>query len=192
MVRIVQRHHGDADEPGVGVAEFGHGAVVGPGRAVAQIGGGRGEDGAGAEGGEDDLPLEPKQVQRLAALLAAERAQGVVPLGAAGEVVAKGGQLRPSAWVMAAPPGMGRRIEDARQGGQHRGQFLANARLGVRGEEVRQFHQVAVGIVDLPGSGVGHEGTSLFGWKLYTLAAKRLVLGGRMRHDGGMENKKAV
>ena len=156
FVRIVQRHHGDADEPGIGSAELSHGTVVSPGCAVAQAGSGRGEDGAGAKRGEDHLPPEAQLVQRLAALLAAERAQGIVPLRAAGEVLAKGGQLRPPAWAVAATARVGGRIEEARQDSEHRREFVANVRLGVRGQEVRQLHQMAVSIIDQPRSSVGH------------------------------------
>ena len=105
--RVVQSGHGDANEASIRAAELRHRSIVGAGGGVAQIDAGRAEDGPGAEGGEDHLPLEAEQVQRLSALLAAEGAQRVVPLGAAGEVVPQGGELRPALRRMAALPGVG-------------------------------------------------------------------------------------
>jgi hypothetical protein len=69
--RIVQRRNRHPDQPGIGLAEGGHGPVVRPRDRIARHK--RGLEGRpGAEGGEDDLGLEAQEVERQGSFGAAE------------------------------------------------------------------------------------------------------------------------
>ena len=87
---VVERDGADAHEARVASAEGRHGAVVGPGSAVAQVAIGAGvEDLPRAERGEHELPREPETVERLCALARIERPESQIPLGPGDELVAQ-------------------------------------------------------------------------------------------------------
>ena len=162
---IVERCEGDADQALVAGAELGHRAVVRIRRGVARIVR-RGEDLRGAEGREDHLAPKTQQIEREAAFLAVERAQGIVPLWPPRDAFAERHELRDRLRRMAAGTLKGAHLvahvrqTDVRQAGQP----LPHATRRVAREEIRQLHQMAVGVGDRRhfrrgGRGVGCGGS---------------------------------
>ena len=145
---IVQRHQCNADQSSVAVAELRHGAIVSGSRGVANVHIRGAEDLRGAERREHHLATEPQQIQRQAPLLAAEGAQGVVPLGAAGDAIAQRNEFGHRLRRMAARASVAAHaladvgetdVAQARNA-------LPHGALDIARQEVRQFHQVAVGV----------------------------------------------
>ena len=163
QVRIVQRDRCHADQAFVDAAEISHVAVVRAGCAIAQavlqFRAGR-ERHAQAVGGEHQLFLEPQQVHGRGPVSAVEGPQALDFLGLCDQPVAHsdlGGTV-----FVAVPATLahddgdffvgddGGRIADL-------GDLVAQGRVGVFFQEVRQLHDVAVGIIDGPcGRRVGH------------------------------------
>ncbi len=153
-VDLVQGHDGHAEQARIGVAELRHRAIVRRSRRVADGEGLGFEDQPGAETGKHHLSLEPKQLQRRGALVAVEGAEGLVPLGAAGEVVAQSGQLGDH--VRRVFPHVRVAGEFELPHARERRNLLTKRRICMTREKVRQFHEMAVGVKDGPGSSVAH------------------------------------
>jgi len=155
----VERQQGDAHQALIAAREFAHGPVVSPGGGVAVLdrplfGKGR----TRRKGGEDQLAVEAQKVQGGAPLCGVEGAKGAVALGSADEAIAKGGQLGDPLGGVASPrlrflEQIGERTHARNLDLRHP---LAQPGIGMVLEEVRQLHDVAVGIVEGAALGVGH------------------------------------
>ena len=154
QIRLVQRHHRDADQARIGAAEVGHVAIVRPRRAIAK---GRLELRARRErhgdavGRENELLLEAQHVEGGDTVGAVEGAQGL-------DFLRRGDQLVPQRDLRrhvfgAVPPALphddGHLLVGDDGGGVADLRYVvAQGGVGVFLQEVRQLHDVAVGVID--------------------------------------------
>ena len=161
-VDVVEGGGADADQPRLAVAEIRHRPVVCPCCTGGDVGSEAAvEDDPGAEGGEDELTLEPELVEGLAALARREGAERLVPLGTGQQPVAEPDLLVDDGRLVASRLAVR---------GEARGELAAGVevdgrdavthpRVSVGGQEVGQLHDVAVGIEHPSSVGVGHGRT---------------------------------
>ena len=153
--RIIQGDGRHAHQPVVGGAEVDHVPVVRPGRAIAQPAlqlAGRREGHAQAVGRKDQLLAEAQQVHGRAAVGGIEGPQGLDFLGLLDQGVAQGHLGRHV--LIAVPAAL---VHDHRHllvgddGGRigHLGDLVPKPGIGIPLQEVRQLHDVAVGVIDV-------------------------------------------
>ena len=185
QLRVVQRNGGHAHQPVIGGAEVDHVPVVRPGRAIAQPAlqlGRRREGHAQAVGREHQLLAEAEQVHGGAPVAGIEGPQGLDLLGLLDQGVTQGhlgrhvlGAVRPAL------------VHDHRHllvgddGGRvgHLGDLVPQAGVGIALQEVRQLHDVAVGVIDVAvRRRVGH-GRLLRGCRFLSKTMRRRRRGGK-------------
>jgi hypothetical protein len=139
--------------------ELGHRPVVRPRRGIAVLDRPLGREGvAGREGGEHQLLAEPQHVERGRALAGVERPQGRVALRPRDQGVAQGDHLGHLVRrVAAAVPGLVHQVRqwpDLRDGDLRHPLTLVGVCVDL--EEIRQLHDVAVGVVEGAALGIDH------------------------------------
>ena len=110
---------------------------------------------------EHELSCESQQVERLRALVAIEGAQRHVAFRSADERIAERQQL--GDFTFTVPPAACRLFDEIREPSDARQpelrQTVAHVGIGMLGEEIRQLHDVAVGVVERAALRICHERT---------------------------------
>ena len=154
---VVDGQQPHPDQPVVG-AEFGHGAVVCARPAVRDVRGDPlAEQQVGAQRREHQLLGESQPVECVAALRAVERAQCGIALGPVDQSVAQAAKVS-CFRGRAAGVGIGLDVlgEGARGLEAEGRQLVGHVPVGVGGQKIRQFHDVAVGVEKSTSVCVGH------------------------------------
>ena len=153
---VFQRHDADPHQPMVVCAELAHRPVVGASRAVADLVGElatRRERRGDTVRGEHELLAKAEHVERHGAVVAVECTERLDLLGLRDQLVAEC-DLRLDVFG-SMPLAVGDDlihlvVGDQRRGVADLGDLLADRRVGVVAQEVRQLHDVAVRVVERP------------------------------------------